>query len=111
MKYSMKHFREEFPDNEACLDYIFRIKHPNKVSDYYKVKDRKCYEDVSGHQIHHLRGTIFEKSSTPLTLWFHAIYLFSASKNGVSAKELERQLGVTYKTAWRIANQIKKLTS
>jgi transposase-like protein len=41
--------------------------------------------------------------------WFYSIYLFSVSKNGVSAKELERQLGVTYKCAWRIAKQIRQL--
>ncbi len=41
--------------------------------------------------------------------WFYAIFLFSCSRNGVSAKELERQLGVTYKTAWRIAKQVRSL--
>lgn len=109
MKYSIKDFKNEFPNDEACLDYIFKNKHPDLTGAYYKIKDRKCYENVSGQQIHPLRGTIFEKSSTPLVSWFYAIYLFSASKNGVSAKELERHLGVTYKTAWRIANQIRKL--
>jgi transposase len=56
-----------------------------------------------------LAQTIFRKTTTPLTSWFHAIYLFSVAKNGVSAKELERHLGVTYKTAWRIAREIRKL--
>ena len=42
-----------------------------------------------------------------LTLWFHAIFLIS--QNGVAAKELERQLGVTYKCAWRMARQIRLL--
>ncbi|GAI69364.1 unnamed protein product, partial [marine sediment metagenome] len=50
-----------------------------------------------------LADTIFHKSSTSLKDWFYSLYLFSVSKNGVSAKELERQLGVTYKCAWRIA--------
>lgn len=59
--------------------------------------------------IHPLRGTIFHKSSTPLKLWFYAIYLVSQSKNGVSAKELERHLGCTYKCAWRMAKQIRSL--
>jgi hypothetical protein len=63
----------------------------------------------SGRQISPLAGTIFEKSTTPLSLWFYAIFMFSTSKNGVSAKELQRQLGVTYKTAWRMASQIRKL--
>jgi hypothetical protein len=54
-----------------------------------------------------MKGTIFEKTMTPLTLWFFALYLFSVSKNGVSANELERQLGVSHQTAWRIANKIR----
>jgi hypothetical protein len=47
-------------------------------------------------------GTIFQDSRTPLRLWFYAIYLFVATRHGVSGKELERSLGVTYKTAWRM---------
>jgi len=73
------------------------------------VQGRKCYANPAGKQTHPLTGTIFEKSSTSLTNWFYAIYLFSQSRNGVSAKELERQLGVTYKTAWRIAKHIRAL--
>lgn len=77
---------------------------------YHRVKGRKCWSHQSTrHQIHPLVGTIFEKSSTPLTLWFHAIFPFSTSKNSVSAKELQRQLGVTYKCAWRMGHQIRVL--
>ena len=54
-------------------------------------------------------GTIFEKTTTPLSDWFYTIYLMTATRSGVSAKEVERQLGVTYKTAWRICHQIRKL--
>ena len=52
---------------------------------------------------------LFHKSDTSLKLWFYAIFLFANSKNGVSGKELQRQLGVTYKTAWRMAKQIRLL--
>jgi len=55
-----------------------------------------------------MAGTIFENSRTPLTTWFHVMYLFTASRNGVSAKEVQRQTGVTYKTAWRICNLLRK---
>ena len=107
-KYTIKHLKRDFPNDDVCLDYIFRRKYPH-LKQYYRVKGRKCYANTAGKQIHPLAGTIFEKSSTPLTLWFYAIYLFSCGKNGVSAKELERQLGVTYKCAWRIAKHIRSL--
>lgn len=61
-----------------------------------------------GHHIHPMVGTPFAKSHTPLTKWFHAMYLFTASRHGVPAKELQRQLGVTYKTAWRMGHEIRK---
>src|SRR3989344_1940941 len=106
-KYTITQFRAEFPNNDICLDYIFNKKYPAVKA--YRIKGRKDYADALGKQYSPLAGTIFEKSSTQLTLWFYAIYLFAVSKNGVSAKELERQLGVTYKTAWRMAKQIRSL--
>ncbi len=107
-KYTIQDFKREFPDEKACLAYIFNRKYPN-IKGYYYVKGRKCFANSKGKQIHPVKGTIFEHSSTPLILWFYAIYLFSASRNGISAKELQRQLGVTYKTAWRIGCQIRQL--
>jgi transposase len=109
MKYTFKDMQRDFPSDDVCLHYIFTHKF-GEQKQCYKVRGRKCYaHSMTGHQIHPLKGTIFEKSSTPLTTWFYAIYLFSASKNGVSAKELQRHLGVTYKTAWRIAKKIREL--
>jgi len=58
--------------------------------------------------LHPTVGTPFEKTRTPLQLWFYAIHLFTVTRHGVSGKELERQLGVTYKTAWRIAKLIRE---
>jgi transposase-like protein len=55
-----------------------------------------------------MAGTPFEKSRTPLRKWFYAMYLFTTSRHGVPAKELQRQLGVTYKTAWRMGHEIRK---
>ncbi len=52
-------------------------------------------------------GTIFERSSTSLHLWFYAMYLITSTRCGISAKHLERELGVTYKTAWRMFNKIR----
>lgn len=109
MKYSIKQFNKDFPNDDACLDYIFKMRFPN-VEGYYRVKNRKCYSHkTTKHQIHPLAGTIFEKSSTPLTLWFTAIYLVATSKHGVSSNELKDKLGVTYKCAWRMNYKIRQL--
>jgi transposase len=93
------------------MEFVFHLRHggAEKLRHFHRVHGRKCYADNKGTQIYPLKGTIFEKSSTPLLLWFHAIYLFAVSKNGVSAKELQRQLGVTYKCAWRMGHQIRSL--
>ena len=53
-------------------------------------------------------GTVFERSKIGLHVWLQAVHLMSASKKGVSAKQLERMLGVTYKTAWFMAHRIRE---
>ncbi|WP_316353625.1 IS1595 family transposase [Candidatus Trichorickettsia mobilis] len=117
-KFTIKQFNEKYIDDNACLHQIFLNRYSylencpkcNDKFSYHKVTDRKCYACAyCGNQLHPLADTIFHKSSTSLKNWFYAIFLFSTSKNGVSAKELERQLGVTYKCAYRIAKQIRKL--
>lgn len=117
-RYTIKNFQEEFPDDDTCLAYIFDLRYGGlvkcpwckKPKQFYKVKKRMCYACAfCAYQISPTAGTIFHKSPTKLTLWFYAIYLASQSKNGISAKELERQLGVTYKCAWRIAKKIREL--
>lgn len=62
-----------------------------------------------GNHLYPTAGTIFEDTRTPLQMWFYAIYLFVVTRHGVSGKELQRQLGVTYKTAWRMGQQIRRL--
>jgi transposase len=120
-RYTIKQFRHDFPDEDTCLDTVFQ----NRYGDvdtcpacgvigtkFYRVRGRKCYACMHcGYQLHPLAQTIFHKSSTPLTVWFEAIYLFSVSKNGVAATELARYFGVTYKTAHRMARQIRSLMS
>lgn len=116
-RYTIDTLHEQFPDDDACLSYIFQKRYGALTAcpkcgvsnpRYYRVKARKCYECKDcGYQLNPLANTIFHKSYTPLTKWFYAIYLFGVGKNGVSAMELQRHLGVTYKCAWRMARQIR----
>lgn len=115
MNYTISQFKNDFPDDNACLDYIFKARFNSfkcpKCGKYtfYRVKGRRAYACRCGYQIYPVSGTIFHKSDTKLTDWFFAIYLMSNSKNGTSAKEIQRYLGTTYKTAWRIAKLIRGL--
>lgn len=98
--YTINHFKKDYPTDEACLDRIFKLRYKELKScpkckvetTFRRVATRTCYQCIKCyHQIHPTAGTIFEKSTTSLTLWFYTMYLFSQSKNGVSAKEIERQ--------------------
>lgn len=110
MKYTIKHLRAEFGTDSKCLQFVFDNRYGKRFEcpqcqqkgKFYLIEARKRFDCVCGYTVSPLADTIFHKSSTPLTLWFHAIFLFANSRNGVAAKELERQLGVTYKTAHRI---------
>ncbi len=112
-KFSIKDLQKAFPTDEVCLGYIFDSLHSRKCScggEYRQMKGRKQFQcSKCRFQIAPASGTIFHKSDTPLTLWFHAIWIFANAKSGISAKEMERQLGVTYKCAWRILSQIRKV--
>lgn len=117
--YSLKNLRKEFNTDEKCLQVMFDNRYGKKfvcpqceqVGKFYPIEGRKRFDCSCGYSVSPLAGTIFHKSDTPLTLWFHAMFLFASSRNGVAAKELERQLGVTYKCAWRMTHQIRKLFS
>jgi len=118
-KFTFRQFQALYPDDDACLLAIFKRKHndndpcPNcgvVGAKFHKISGRRGYAcQECGHHYYPCVGTPFEHSSTPLTLWFHAMYLMTATRNGVSAKELQRQLGVTYKCAWRIGHQLRDL--
>ena len=102
----------DFPNEATCLEFLFDAQHSRECScggTYKPVKGRKQYQcSKCRFQIAPTAGTIFHKSDTPLTLWFKAILAFSNAKSGISAKELERELEVTYKTAWRMLTLIRK---
>lgn len=115
-------FMAEFPDDAACLEWLWRNRHSEngthaecpKCEEWREFKrygtsqQRQSWTCTGcGHHLHPTAGTIFHKSSTSLHLWFYAMYLMTSTRCGISAKQLERELGVTYKTAWRMANLIR----
>lgn len=110
-------FLKQFPTEQDCLDHLFRVRYGQdyicpsceRPGSWYPIKGRRAYScQWCGHHEYPCVGTPFERSRTDLRLWFYAIYLFTTSRHGVAAKELERTLGVTYKCAWRMAHEIRK---
>lgn len=117
-------FMREFPDDEACLQWLWRNRHSQDGEHAYcprceKERTFRRYQTKRPRQtwtctsctlqIHPTSGTIFHKSSTSLQLWFYAMWLMTSTRCGISAKQLERELGVTYKTAWRMFNKIRNV--
>lgn len=118
-KYTFKQFQEDYPDDAACLAQIMQIQYGgdetecqicNRRRRFHPMTNRRAYAcQECGHHIYPCAGTIFHKSSTKLSIWFFAMYLMTSTRHGVAAKEIERQTGVTYKTAWRICHELRKL--
>ena len=112
-------FWREFPDDAACLDRLWRERYApdghhahcpvcDRERKFHRIKTRASYAcDSCGKHLHPMKGTIFEKSTTSLQLWFYAMFIMASTRCGISAKQLERELGVTYKTAWRMFNKIR----
>ncbi|MGD0798924.1 MAG: IS1595 family transposase [Acidobacteriaceae bacterium] len=123
-KYTIADFHCEFPDDDACINHIFYARWPDGITvcdspkcgnverRHHRVTGRTAYAcDYCGKHIYPLAGTIFEKTTTPLKLWFYAMYQMGSTRCGVSAKQIQRETGVTYKTAWRMFKQIRTLMS
>jgi transposase len=121
LRYTRNQFGADFSNDDVCLEQIKEQRWPGGIAHcetcekdrkHYRVTGRTAYAcDRCGHHIYPLAGTIFEKSTTPLRIWFQAIYLVGSTCCGISAKQIQRETGVTYKTAWRMFNQIRKLLS
>src|ERR1019366_6149367 len=121
--YALMEFMADFPDDETCLTWLWKTRYA--LNDANEAHCPKCEEirtfkrygttqsrqswtcSACGLHIHPTAGTIFHKSSTSLHLWFYAMYLMTSTRCGISAKQLERELGVTYKTAWRMFTLIR----
>lgn len=113
---NVRAFQKRFPDEDACLTHLMRTRFGErftcfkcqKEATYYRVKARRSFEcEHCGYQVYPTAGTPFEKTRTSLRDWFYVMFLFCTTRNGVAAKEVERQLGVTYKTAWRMCRLIR----
>lgn len=119
-RYTCADLEREFPDDAACLDWLWRQNHSSdgghadcpkcgRQRRFHRVRTRPSYScDSCGYHLHPTSGTIFHKSSTGLDTWFKAVVIMGSTRCGVSAKQLQRELGVTYKTAWRMAKLIRQ---
>lgn len=115
-------FVQTFKDDDACLEWLWRNRYSedgkhahcrkcDQVREFKKYATKQQRQSwtctACGQHVHPTAGTIFEGSSTALHLWFYAMYLMASTRCGISAKQIEREIGVTYKTAWRMANLIR----
>lgn len=114
---NIRQFFKRFPDDDSCLEHLMRLRFGTsvecpkcqKVGKFHRIRRHPAYECAwCGFEIYPMVGTIFGRTHTPLSKWFYAIYLFTTTRHGVSAKELERQLGVSYPTAFRMAHLIRE---
>jgi transposase-like protein len=114
-EFSLALFTSRFPNDNACLEEIRRsrfpgglyCKHCRKITRHYKLTGRPVYTcKFCRNQLSPLTNTIFEKTTTPLRLWFYALFLMTHTRANISIKTLQRELGVTYKTAWRMYSKV-----
>ncbi len=107
---------KKFPTEESVIKYYITIRYPDGIhcnhcgnpTVYQKTDRKKVFNCPNcNNTFSPFTGTIFEKSSTDLRKWMYAIHLFLNSKKGISGLQLQREIGVTYKTAWRMLQQIR----
>ena len=119
-KYTFARFMQEFSTNRQCLEFIAAERWPHgitcgtceRVTGHHLIESRKCYScQECGTQTYPTAGTIFHKSRTPLTVWFYVVFQMAKTRCGVSAKQIERETGVTYKTAWRMCQLVRAALS
>ena len=113
---TLREFLDDFPTEEVCLDHLMRtrfgVQHDcakcGRFAKFHRVTKRRSYAcEYCGGQVYPCAGTPFENTRTPLRDWFFVMFQFCSTRNGVAAKKIERDLGVTYKTAWRMCHMIR----
>jgi transposase len=122
-QYSIIEFMKDFPNDAACVEWLWRTRYSQdglhamcsrcgvetRFRKYETKQQRQSWTCTQcGLHVHPTAGTIYHKSSTSLQLWFYAMYLMTSTRCGISAKQIERELGVTYKTAWRMCHLIRR---
>lgn len=114
---TVRQFFQQFPDDAACLLHLFNVRFGQghvcdrceRSAKWYPIKAERAFScEWCGNHLHPMVGTIFEKSRTSLQDWFYVIFMFTQSRHGVSGKEIQRNIGCTYKTAWRMGQQVRK---
>src|SRR6476659_3512311 len=117
MKTTLRQFQAQFPTEESCLDHLFQVRYGtdfecpkcHRPAKYSRVKSRRSYQcQWCAHQLYPTAGTPFDRTRTSLRDWFYVMFLFTTTRNGVAAKRVEREIGVTYKTAWRMCHEVRK---
>ncbi len=118
-KYGTKDFEKDFPNDDACLEWLFKTRFPQgvqcekcgKVTRHFRIQNRPCYScQFCGNQIYPMAGTIFEDTKfNHLRLWFKAVAYMSVTRCGISSRQLSRDLGVTVKTGYRMWKQIRTI--
>ena len=106
---------EQFDTDEECRAVLEDLRWPHGVicprcnaDKVYRANPRKQYDCSScGYQFSVMSGTIFHDTHLPLPKWFVAVYLMCESKKGMSANQMKRTLGVSYKTAWYLCHRIR----
>jgi transposase len=121
LRYTIEDFNRQFPTDDACFEHLREQRFPDGIAfcqtckaerQHHRIKGRPVYGcDECLTQISPMAGTIFEHTSTSLRLWYYAMYLMASTRCGISAKQIQRETGVTYKTAWRMFRQIRSLLS
>jgi transposase-like protein len=111
-------FNERFPDDAACAGFLFEKRWPNgfvcpicqSPKAWALDSKRFTYECAAcGRQTSVTAGTIFHRSHVALLTWFLAIYAVASHSNGISALQLQAQLGVgSYKTAWLMLQKLRR---
>jgi transposase-like protein len=115
--HSLLEFQQRFPDERACADYLIETRWPNGFVcpscgsvEAWALKTKAFTFECAGchKQTSVTAGTIMHGSKLSLTIWFWAVYLMASHSNGISALQLQKQLGLgSYKSAWFLAAKLR----